>query len=124
LLLAVVFPIQVLFNLGLSAVVARLAVPFRDINNFIPYVNRLWLYVTPIIWPLSFLDSTDPAIRTVVELNPMFHLIALYRTALIGYPTYPFHMDDLLVSLAWALVVFVVGVAGFIRYETRMVRYL
>ena len=124
LLLAVVFPIHILFNLGLSAIVARLAVPFRDINNFIPYVNRLWLYLSPIIWPLSLLDDADPIFRTLVELNPMFHLIELYRTALIGYPAYPFQLDDLLLSLAWAVGTFVVGVAGFIRYETRMVRYL
>jgi teichoic acid transport system permease protein len=124
LLLLVVFPIHVLFNLGLSAMVARLAVPFRDINNFIPYVNRLWLYLSPIIWPLSFLDNASPTLRALVELNPMFHIIELYRTALIGYPTYPFHLVDLLIPLAWAVGVFIVGVAGFIRYETRMVRYL
>jgi teichoic acid transport system permease protein len=124
LLLALAFPIQVMFNLGLSAMVARLAVPFRDINNFIPYVNRLWLYVTPIIWPLTFLDDATPAIRAIVELNPMFHMVELYRMALIGQPTYPFEVESLLISLAWASVVFVIGVAGFIRYETRMVRYL
>ena len=113
-----------LFNLGLSGLVARLAVPFRDINNFIPYVNRLWLYLSPIIWPLSFLDNAGPTIRTLVELNPMFHIIEMYRAALIGHPTYVFEVQDVVASLAWAVVVFIVGVAGFIRYETRMVRYL
>lgn len=124
LLLAVVFPIQILFNLGLSAIVARLAVPFRDINNFLPYINRLWLYLSPIIWQLTFLDDADPAIQTLVELNPMFHIIALYRSALIGNPDYPFQLDNLWPALAWALAVFLVGVAGFVRSETRMVRYL
>jgi len=124
LLLVAVFPIHILFNLGLSAIVARLAVPFRDINNFIPYVNRLWLYLSPVIWPLTLLDDADPIFGTLVELNPMFHLIELYRTALIGRPGYPFNVEDLLVSLAWTGAVFVFGVAGFIRYETRMVRYL
>jgi teichoic acid transport system permease protein len=124
LLLAVILPIQILFNLGLSAIVARMAVPFRDINNFIPYVNRIWLYLSPIIWQLSFLDKADPALRTLVEFNPMFHIIELYRTALIGYPDYPFDASDLWITLAWAIGIFVIGVAGFIRYETRMVRYL
>lgn len=123
-LLIAAIPIHVLFNLGLSAVVARLAVPFRDINNFIPYVNRLWLYLSPIIWPLSFLENAGPTLKRLVELNPMFHLIELYRSALIGAPDYPFEFGDLLISLAWAVAVFVLGVAGFIRYETRMVRYL
>ena len=124
LLLVVIFPVQILFNLGLSAIVARMAVPFRDINNFIPYINRIWLYLSPIIWQLSFLDKASPAIKTVVEINPMFHIIELYRAALIGHPGYVFDINDLWVALAWAVVVFVVGVAGFIRYETRMVRYL
>ncbi|HEY6629361.1 MAG TPA: ABC transporter permease [Acidimicrobiia bacterium] len=124
LLLVVIFPVQVLFNVGLSAIVARMAVPFRDINNFIPYINRIWLYLSPIIWQLSFLDNASPAIKTVVEINPMFHIIELYRAALIGHPNYVFDINDLWVALAWAVVVFVVGVAGFIRYETRMVRYL
>lgn len=123
-LLVLVLPIHILFNLGLSAIVARLAVPFRDINNFLPYLNRLWLYLSPIIWPLTFLDSAGTTLKRLVELNPMFHLLDLYRTALIGYPTYPLNMNALLISLAWAVVVFVLGVAGFIRYETRMVRYL
>jgi ABC-type polysaccharide/polyol phosphate export permease len=70
------------------------------------------------------LDNAGPALRRLVELNPMFHLIGLYRTALIGYPDYPFQFGDLVISLAWAVAVFVLGVAGFIRYETRMVRYL
>jgi teichoic acid transport system permease protein len=122
--LLAVLPIHVLFNLGLSAVVARLAVPFRDINNFIPYLNRLWLYMSPIIWPLSFLENAGPTLRRLVELNPMFPLIELYRSALIGTADYPFDPGDLLISLAWAVSVFVLGVAGFIRYETRMVRYL
>lgn len=124
LLLLVVIPIQLLLNLGLSAIVARLAVPFRDINNLLPYFNRLWLYLTPIIWPLAFIDNLGPAVQTLVRLNPMFPLIALYRTAFIGRPDYPFQVDDLLTSLAWAVAIFLVGVAGFIRYENRMVRYL
>jgi teichoic acid transport system permease protein len=124
LLLLVVIPIQLLLNLGLSAIVARLAVPFRDINNLLPYFNRLWLYLTPIIWPLAFIDNLGPAVQTLVRLNPMFPLIALYRTAFIGRPDYPFQVDDLLISLAWAVAIFLVGVAGFIRYENRMVRYL
>ena len=103
LLLLVIIPIQILFNLGLSAIVARMAVPFRDINNFLPYVNRLWLYLSPIIWSLSFLEDADPALKTLVELNPMFHIIGLYRGALIGGVDYPLVTSDLLISLAWAV---------------------
>ena len=36
--------LHTLFNLGLSAASARLAVPYRDINNFIPHLTRLWMF--------------------------------------------------------------------------------
>ena len=113
--------IHLVFNLGLGSLAARLAVPFRDINNLLPYVNRIWLYLSPVIWPLSFLDNASDSVRRLVEWNPMFSLIALYRGALLGYT---FHADDIVRSVVWALVVGVVGVTLFIKYEGHMVRHL
>ena len=108
-------------NLGLAAMVARLAVPFRDINNFLPYFNRLWLYLSPIIWPLSFLDTAGETANFLVRLNPMFHLIAIYRTALMGVPL---EMSSLVTAGVWAAALFTIGAGLFVTYENRMVRYL
>lgn len=119
--LLVAIPLQVLLNLGLAALVARMAVPFRDINNLIPYVTRLWLYLSPIIWSLSLLETKSLAFQRIVHLNPMFDLIALYRTALLDYP-----LDPSVIGIAavWSVGVFVLGSALFVPYESRMVRYL
>ena len=119
--LLVAFPLHLMFNLGLGAITARLAVPFRDINNFVPYVNRLWLYLSPIIWPLSFLDNQGETLRNLMHLNPMFNLIALYRTAILQYPLDPAALWS---AMIWAVAMFVVGVALFVKYEGRMARYL
>lgn len=119
--LPAIIVVHVVFNLGLGAATARLAVPFRDINNLLPYVNRIWLYVSPVIWPLSFLEGTSPTIRRLVELNPMFSLIELYRSAILGYPL---DMGDLVRTLVWAAVIAVVGVGMFVKYEGHMVRHL
>lgn len=113
--------LQVILNLGLGAMTARLAVPFRDINNLLPYVNRIWLYVSPIIWPLSFLDNASSQIQALVKLNPMFHLIGLYRSALFGTPI---HSGQLLTTLLWVVVVGGIGVAAFVKYEGHIVRHL
>ena len=119
--LPAVLALHLVFNLGLASAMARLAVPFRDINNLIPYVSRIWLYVTPIIWPLEMLDNADPAMRQLVELNPMFHIVSLYRSVLFGNPI---HASELLWTAVSAVVVGVVGVAMFIKYEGHIVRYL
>lgn len=119
--LAILIPLQTVMNLGLAALVARLAIPFRDINNFLPYATRLWLYLSPIIWPLTLLEGQPEAFRTLVEINPMFHVIGMYRTALMGYPFDPVY---LLTASIWAFGLFLLGSALFVTYENRMVRYL
>ena len=113
--------LHILFNLGLSALTARLAVPFRDINNFIPHLTRLWMYLSPIIWPLGMLDGRSELLQAAVRLNPLFPLLALYRGALMGREIAAF---DLWASAAWAIGMLVIGVLAFVRYEGNMVRHL
>jgi teichoic acid transport system permease protein len=120
-LLLIALPMQVVFNVGLAAATARLAVPFRDITNFIPYLTRIWLYCSPIIWPLTMLESASEFAQNLFRINPMFPIIAVYRAALLDYPLV---RADLVAMGAWCLVVGVVGIAMFIKYEGRMVRYL
>jgi teichoic acid transport system permease protein len=132
-LLLAVIPLQILFNLGLASIAGRLAVPFRDINNFIPYLTRIWLYLSPIIWPLTFLESETAAdFAPFAELNPMFSLISVYRAALIGavdtkgvvIGASPFDPAMLGQFAIWAVVVGFVGIALFIRYEGKIARHL
>jgi teichoic acid transport system permease protein len=122
LLLLVAVPLQFLFNLGLGSLAARLAVPFRDVNNLIPYLTRIWLYLSPIIWPLSFLDS--PRVESFAAwagLNPLFPMIAVYRTALLGYP---FDLAMLGQFGLWAIAVGTIGIGLFVKYEGNIVRHL
>ncbi|HEX2154031.1 MAG TPA: ABC transporter permease [Acidimicrobiia bacterium] len=119
--LPLIIPIHLVFNIGLGAMTARLAVPFRDINNLLPYVNRIWLYLTPIIWPLELLDGVSPFLQSLVRLNPMFDIVGLYRSALLGTPLV---LDHVVGALIWASVIGVVGVAVFVRHEGHIVRYL
>lgn len=122
LLLLVAIPLQFLFNLGLGCLAARVAVPFRDVNNLIPYLNRIWLYLSPIIWPLSALESARmEGLAPYATYNPMFSIISVYRTALLDYP---FDPAAFIAFAAWAVVVGIIGIAVFIKYEGNIVRYL
>lgn len=122
LLLLVAIPLHFVFNLGLASMSGRLAVPFRDINNFIPYLTRVWLYLSPIIWPLSFLESdTASGFARFADDNPMFAIISVYRAALTGDP---FDPDMLVRFVIWSVALAVIGVAMFVRYEGKIVRHL
>jgi teichoic acid transport system permease protein len=121
LLLPVIVGLQTIFNLGLASLTARMAVPFRDINNLIPHINRLWMYLSPIIWPMSFVADKADVFQWILRINPLYSFIVLYRTALMGRA---FEPDMLLLASAWAVVMGVGGVLAFVRYEGNMVRHL
>ena len=114
--------LNTLFNFGLSTIVARVAVPFRDLNNLVPYFARLWLYLSPILYEASFLEGKGAFVETAFRLNPLFPILELYRYSFAGVSI------DLGASLAyataWSLGIAAVGAASFVRYEGKMARYL
>jgi teichoic acid transport system permease protein len=110
--------IHTLFNFGLGALTARVTVPFRDVTNLVPYVVRLWLYLSPIIYTL---DRVPAGLRPYLELNPLVPFLAIYRAGLLGEAV---TAGAVALAVGWALVVAALGVALFVRYEGRMVRYL
>ena len=116
------FAIITVFNLGMSALVARIAVPFRDVNNLVPYFARLWLYLSPIIYPVTFLEQNlTGGLEVALKANPLFPMLAMFRHALMGLPM---TAGEVVAATAWAFVMMFAGVALFVRYESRMTRYL
>lgn len=119
--LPAVIVIQTIFVLGLSSLTARWVVPIRDLGNLIPHITRFWFYLTPIIWGLSFLEDQPAWAVDLIELNPMYAIVQLYRVALMDFPLQP---RDLMTALAWSFGVCIVGIASFTRSEGTMVRHL
>lgn len=119
--LAPALGVQTVFNIGLAALAARWVVPIRDLGNLIPHLTRFWFYVTPIIWGLTFLEGLPDWARLAIRANPMYGIIAMYRTAFLGYPVV---WADVAIAAGWAMVVGVLGVLTFVRNEGTMVRYL
>lgn len=119
--LPIAFSLQLVFNLGLAALAARVAVPFRDVNNLLPYLLRLWLYLSPIIYALEFVEKLSAPWDTIYYFNPMVPFLAMYRSVLIGSELTAF---DLWASAAWAFGSAAVAISSFVRYEGRIARYL
>ncbi len=113
--------LQTLFNVGLAAMIARLAVPFRDIGNLLPFVIRLWLYLSPVIWPISMIERAPAWAQTVMKSNPMYWILEIYRGALLARPI---SNTAWIVAGTWAIVALLAGVTLFVRQEGSMVRYL
>lgn len=79
--LALALPLQVALTLGLSLLFASLQVFMRDTAQFLTLVFSGWFYLTPIVYPLSYVPER---FRGWIEWNPLTAVVGLYRHALIG----------------------------------------
>jgi teichoic acid transport system permease protein len=129
LLLIPVLAMQILFNVGLSLIVARIGAFVRDIQQLLPFVLRTWMYASGIIFSIPVLMTRFPDypwLRTILEINPGSVYVELSRLALM--PSYRFDYIKLnggswghlwWYALGWALVVFVGGFLYFWWAEER-----
>jgi ABC-type polysaccharide/polyol phosphate export permease len=106
--------LQVLFTLGLAFFCATISVFFRDVIQLVHIVISFWIYLTPILYPISMLPEWA---KKVMYLNPLFPLISTYQSLLVAGSLGQWQMISL--AVAWALVLFIGGAFVFnkLKYE-------
>jgi lipopolysaccharide transport system permease protein len=72
--------IQVILTIGVVLLLAALMVRFRDIRFVVPLLIQLWMYATPIIYPVALVPE---AWLWLYMLNPMAALIESYRAVIL-----------------------------------------
>jgi lipopolysaccharide transport system permease protein len=98
--------------LGISFWTAVPALKARDVRFTVQYVLGFWLFLTPVIYPMSAISERW---RTVASLNPMATYCQMFKHGLIGsQKPEPAHFAT---ALAVTLVVFVSGGMYFSRAE-------
>ena len=64
---------------GLAMLVAAAQVYFRDLSNFLPYVLRIWLYVSPVLY---YADEVPQRYKWMLEVNPLAGLLTAWSDVL------------------------------------------
>ena len=77
-------PVMVVLALGASLILATLNVRYRDVKYAIPFLLQMWMFLTPIIYPVSIVPEKW---QPLLLLNPMVGVVDAFRaTALNGRP--------------------------------------
>ncbi|GAA0576573.1 ABC transporter permease [Paractinoplanes ferrugineus] len=120
LLLAPAILLQSVFNAGLALLVARLGAQLEDLRRLTPFVLRIWMYGSAVLYPVTFLtDHLHGRLRHLAEANPMLVFIDLTRhTLLPGVPLVAPAWRLWTEATAWALLVGAAGYAYFRRGES------
>jgi ABC-type polysaccharide/polyol phosphate export systems, permease component len=111
-MLPVLVLLATLLALGVGMWLSALNVKYRDVRYAIPFVIQLWMFASPIIYPVSMLPEKW---RWVLMLNPLTGIVQNFRIALFG--TLPFDWKSLGVSALITFVVLIYSVYSFRRME-------
>jgi ABC-2 type transport system permease protein len=92
------------FTLGMTLLLSTLAVFFADVVDMFGLLLQSWFFLTPVMYPLDILPPTS---RPLMMLNPMYHLIEVFRAPVIDgrLPD----LDHLLWGAGWAGVTLLLG---------------
>lgn len=101
-----------LLALGVSLLASGLSAKYRDLQHALPFVVQLWMFATPVIYPLSQLGAQA---RWLAALNPLACPVELLRLACFGAGTVTPALAAL--SLGVTLLVLAAGLFVFQRAE-------
>ena len=69
-------------GLGFGILISSMTTKYRDFTILFTFVVSLWMYVTPIVYPISMV--TNETLRTIIMLNPMSSIIEAFKYATLG----------------------------------------
>lgn len=101
-----------LLGLGCGIIVSAITTKYRDLAIAVDLGTQLWMYITPIVFPLS---STTGLMRKIILINPMTIPVEIFRKALLG--TGEFNLEYWLLSLSITVIVSLIGILLFNRVE-------
>lgn len=112
-LLPFVLILLVLFTLGVGQFLAALNVNYRDIKHALPFIVQLWLFASPVVYPMSMVPERY---QWLASLNPMAGIIEATR-ALIADRAIPW--QSLGISCVVTFVVLILSFWYFQRTARR-----
>ena len=102
-----------IMGMGFGIIISSFTTKYRDLTVFVGFGVTLWMYGTPVIYPLSQLS--DGILKNIIIYNPVTPSIEIFRFALLGKGE--ILLLPLLISWIFTAVVAVFGIIVFNRVE-------
>jgi len=113
------FLLLLMAALGLGMIISALTTKYRDLSFLIAFGIQLMMYLTTVIYPLSYVKAKFSDYRWLVEYNPMTSIIEAFRYGFLGEGT--FTTPSLMATSAMIFLILLVGVVIFNRVERTFV---
>ncbi len=117
------FPVFLLMIAGLGfgfgIIISSLTAKYRDLAIFFSFITQLWMYATPIVYPLSVMEVKYAKYMWLIQLNPMTSIVEATRYAFMGTGTFDWFW--LGYSFVFAVVISIIGIFIFNKVERNFV---
>jgi len=111
------FPVFVVLlaglGLGFGILVSSMTTKYRDLTILFTFIVQLWMYATPIVYPLSMVP--EGKLRMLILANPMTPVIEAFKYATLGHGY--FSWTALGYSFAFMTALLVVGIVVFNKVQ-------
>ncbi len=97
---------------GFTLLVSSLQVYFRDLASFLPYLLRVWLYISPVLY---YADEVPERYQILLSINPIGQLLTAWDEV-INAGRAP-GLDSMVIASAWAFGVLIAGFLFFVSRE-------
>ena len=101
-----------LLSVGFGMLVSALTAKYRDLTMAMTFMIQLWMYMTPIVYPLSEVPENY---RFLILLNPMTAPVEIFREALLGVGSIT--SQGIYLSVSITIIFFLIGSVLFNRVE-------
>lgn len=114
---ALLIPILVMMlaglSLGFGILFSSMTTKYRDLQLLLSFFVSLWMYATPVIYPLSTI--TNPKLLLVMQLNPLTGIVEFFKYGMLGVGCHKWWM--LGYSFGFMVVLLIIGVVVFNKVQ-------
>jgi homopolymeric O-antigen transport system permease protein len=110
--LPAVLALGLTFAVAMILILSATNVRYRDVGQALPFLIQLWLFLSPVAYPLSRLGGS---LETILAFNPLVGIIEAFRWSIAGGS--PPSELALVVSLVGSFGLFVLSIFYFARVE-------
>ena len=101
---------------GSGLIISSLTTKYRDLNVLVSFGLTLWMYLTPVVYPVSQIPES---FRFIMLLNPVATIVETFRYAFLGSGSFEWFF--LLISAAVTAVLIILGMIVFNQVEKNFI---
>lgn len=99
--------------LGFGILFSSMTTKYRDMQLLLDFFVRLWMYATPVIYPMSVI--TNDKLRLIMSLNPLTGIVEAFKYGMLGEGQFSWGM--LGYSFIFMIVLLTIGIVIFNRVQ-------